>query len=118
MPEQEITYSIAMLAAVRYLSELGFENIDEGGFSCDEGAAQIVANNGGIAHLVIARAKRTRGAADKPRESEAKMRRIAMAYLIEHPEVEELQFHIVEALVGEHATVTINASICAYHWER
>ena len=62
MPEQETTYSIAMLAAVRHLGELGFENIDEGGFSCDEGSAQIVANNGGIAHLVIARAKRTRGA--------------------------------------------------------
>ena len=48
MPEQETTYSIAMLAAVRRLGELGFENIDEGGFSCDEGSAQIVANNGGI----------------------------------------------------------------------
>lgn len=118
MPEQEITYSIAMLAAVRYLSELGYENIDEGGFSCDEGAVQIVADNGGIAHLVIARAKRTRGTAAKPKESEAKMRRIAMAYLIEHPGVEELQFHVIEALVGEHATVTINASMRAYHWGR
>ena len=118
MPEQEITYPIAMLAAVRYLSELCYCNIDEGGFSCDEGSVQIVANNGGIAHLVIARAKRTRGAVAKPKESEAKMRRIAMAYLIEHPDVDELQFHIVEALVGEHATVTINASQCAYHWER
>lgn len=97
MPEQETTYSIAMLAAVRRLGELGFENIDEGGFSCDEGSAQIVA---------------------KPRESEAKMRRIAMAYLIDHPDVEELQFHVIEALIGEHATVTINASMCAYHWER
>ena len=118
MPEQETTYSIAMLAAVRYLSELGYENISEDGFSCDEGAVQIVANNGGIAHLVIARAKRTRGAVTKPAESEAKMRRIAMAYLIEHPEAPELQFHVIEALVGEHATVTINASMCAYHWER
>ena len=54
----------------------------------------------------------------KPAESEAKMRRIAMAYLIEHPDVEELQFHVIEALIGEHATVTINASMCAYHWER
>ena len=118
MPEQEITYSIAMLAAVRYLSELGYENISEDGFTCDEGAVQIVADNGGIAHLVIARAKRTRGAVAKPKESEAKMRRIAMAYLIEHPDVEELQFHVIEALIGGNATVTINASMCAYHWER
>lgn len=118
MPEQETTYSIAMLAAVRYLSEICFENINERGFACDEGSAQIVANNGGIAHLVIARAKRTRGTVAKPAESEAKMRRIAMAYLIEHPDVRELQFHVIEALIGEHATVTISANMCAYHWER
>lgn len=118
MPEQETTYSIAMLAAVRYMSELGFENIDEGGFSCDEGSAQIVANNCGIAHLAIARAKRARGAAAKPKESEAKMRRIAMDYLIEHPDVDELQFHVIEAVIGERATAAINASMCAYRWER
>lgn len=118
MPEQETTYSIAMIAAVRYLRELGYENIDEGGFHSDEGDAQIVANNGGIAHLVIARAKRTRGSVAKPSESQAKIRRIAMAYLIGHPDVEELQFHVIEALIGEHATATINASMCAYCWER
>lgn len=118
MPEQEVTYSIAMLAAVRYLRELGFENIDEGGFSCDEGSAQIVANNGGIVHLVMAYAKRPRGGVTKPVASATRLRRIAMAYLIEHPEVDELQFHIIEALIGEHATVTINASQCVYHWER
>lgn len=115
MPE---SYSIAMLAAERFLRRNGFEDVDEFGFYCEEGEAQIIAKRDGVTHLVIARAKRARGEASKPTESEAKMRRIAMAYLIDHPEVEDLEFDIVEAVIGEHATATINANMRAYGWER
>lgn len=115
MPE---SYSIAMLAAERFMSRNGFESIDESGFACDEGEAQIVARKDGAAHLVMARAKRARGEAGTPTASEAKMRRIAMAYLIENPGVDKLEFDIIEAVIGERATVTIHANIGAYSWER
>ena len=41
-----------------------------------------------------------------------------MAYLIEHPDVRALQMDIIEARIGEHATVTINSNMNAYSWER
>lgn len=118
MGEEEKVYSIAALAVERYLAEAGFSIVDRDGFTCDEGSAQLVIECGGRTHLVEARAKRQRGEASKPTESEAKMRRVCMAYVIEHPEVESIQFDIVEALIGEHATVRINANMCAYYWER
>lgn len=115
MPE---SYSIAMLAAERFLICNGFEDIDEFGFACDEGEAQIVARRDGTAHLVMARSKRARGEVGTPTASEAKMRRISMAYLIENPGVDKLEFDVIEAVIGEHATVTVMANIGAYSWER
>ena len=116
MPE---SYSIAILAASRYLGDNKFYDIDERGFECDEGSVQIVAKRASEGtHLVIARAKRARGEVKKPVESEAKMRRIAMAYLIENPDVDQLRVDIIEVLIQEHATVSINGSFDAYSWER
>lgn len=111
------SYSIAILAAARFLSENHFIDIDEQGFSCDEGDAQIVAKTDAT-HLVIVRAKRARGEAKKPVESEAKLRRIAMAYLIENPDVKRLRVDVIEVLIHEHAMVTINGNFGAYSWER
>lgn len=117
MPES--TYSIAMLAAEKYLCDtVAVSNMDMGGYRCDEGEAQIVARSGDTVHLVIATAKRRRGEVSEPRVGEAKMRRIAMSYVIEHPDVSKVQFDILEALIGEHATVSINANLGAYRWER
>ena len=115
MPE---SYSIAMLAAVKFLDNNGFSDIDVYGFICDEGDVQIIAKQGETTHLVMAKAKRARGGLEKPTESESKLRHIAMAYLIEHPDVRALQMDIIEARIGEHATVTINSNMNAYSWER
>lgn len=114
MPE---SYSIAILAAARFLSKNKFIDIDEFGFQCDEGDVQIVAKRDAT-HLVIVRAKRARGEAKKPVESEAKLRRIAMAYLIENPDVKRLRVDIIEVLIHERATVTINGNFDAFSWER
>lgn len=110
-------YSIATAIATRFLNQNLFTDIDEGGFSCDEGSVQIVAKKGAT-HLFIVRAKRARGDAKKPVESEAKMRRIAMAYLIENPDVTSLHVGIIEVLIHEHATATVNGNLDAFSWER
>lgn len=116
----DYSYSIAQLAVTAFLREVGFDpmGINAGGFSCEEGAAQVVAQRSGTTHLVIASAKRRRGGTAEPKASAAKMRRMAMAYLVAHPDVESISVDVCEALIGERATVTVAASMGAYTWER
>ena len=118
MSDEKVSYSIPYLAAVEYLKALGITDLDDECFLCPEGLVHIVARGGGDTHLVILDAKRKRGISAPPKASEAKLRRIAMAYLAEHPEVDSLMVDLIEGLIVSDARVEMNALIGAYHWER
>ena len=112
------TYSIANLAASAYLGGKGMGKLGSA-FVCDEGTADIVAEDGETTVLVSVSAKRQRGHEPKePAFSEGKLLRIAMCYMIEHPEVAKLRFDVLEVLIGSNATATVSAAEGAYVWER
>lgn len=116
MPES--TYSIAYLAARAYMEANGMNADEAKQFRCDEGTADIVTRSGDSAVLMTVSAKRRRGDAKPPEYSEARLKRIAMCYVAQNPDVNGLRFDVLEALVGANATVTVNALDGAYSWER
>lgn len=112
------TYSIAHLAAIAYLNSKGLKAEGACKYVCDEGAADMVVKSGDATVLVIVAAKRQRGEVRPPEFSAGRLQRIAMCYLVEHPEVNALRFDVIEALIGTGATVSVNALEGAYSWER
>lgn len=112
------TYSIAHLAAMSYVRDKGMGGEPFYGYVCDEGAADIVAEDGDVTVLMAVTAKRQRGEARAPEFSAKRLQHIAMCFLVEHPEVDRLRFDVVEALIGTGATVTVNVAEGAYSWER
>lgn len=112
------TYSIAHLAAMSYVRDKGMGGELSYRYVCDEGAADIVAEDGDVTVLMAVTAKRQRGEARAPEFSAKRLQRIATCFLVEHPEVDRLRFDVVEALIGTGATVTVNVAEGAYSWER
>lgn len=112
------TYSIAHLAAMSYVRDKGMGGEPFYKYVCDEGAADIVAEDGDATVLMAVTAKRQRGEAKAPEFSVKRLQHIAMCYLVEHPEVDSLRFDVLEALIGTGATVTVNVTEGAYSWER
>lgn len=112
------TYSIAHLAAIAYLNSKGLKAEGACKYVCDEGAADIVAEDGDVTVLMAVTAKRQRGEARAPEFSAKRLQHIAMCFLVEHPEVDRLRFDVLEALIGTGATVTVNVAEGAYSWER
>lgn len=112
------TYSIAHLAAMSYVRDKGMGGEPFYKYVCDEGAADIVAEDGDVTVLMAVTAKRQRGEAKAPEFSAKRLQHIAMCYLVEHPEADSLRFDVLEALIGTGATVTVNVAEGAYSWER
>lgn len=112
------TYSIAHLAAMAYVSDKGMGGEPFYKYVCDEGSADIVAEDGDVTVLMAVTAKRQRGEARAPEFSAKRLQHIAMCFLVEHPEVDRLRFDVIEALIGTGATVSVNALEGAYCWER
>lgn len=111
------TYSIAHLAASAYLNGKGMGKVSSA-FTCDEGSADMVTTDGDATVLVMVTAKRKRCDEKPPEFNAGKLQRIAMCYLVEHPEVTRLRFDVLKVLIGSNATATVCAVEGAYTWER
>ena len=111
------TYSIAHLAASAYLNGKGMGKASSA-FACDEGTADMVTADGDTTVLVKVTAKRKRSDEKPPEFNAGKLQRIAMCYLVEHPEVSKLRFDVLEVLIGSNATATVSAAEGAYSMER
>lgn len=115
----ETTYSIGELAAKAYLAETEHRMIDTHGYECPEGKADLVCADPESTTLVFVTTKRRRKDTGlEPSYNKKRMQRIAMCYLVQHPEVDALRFDVIEALIGTGATVSVNALEGAYSWER
>ena len=114
----ETTYSIGGLAACQYLKDSGYGSIQNFGYECPEGKADIVCADGDSVTLVFVTAKRRRKETElEPSYSQKKLFRVAMCYLVDYPGVKHLSCDVLCALIGSGGTVSVSCTEGAYVWE-
>lgn len=110
----EKVYGIGLTMALRYVEESDMEVVGFG-FECEDGCADIVAQDGGCTVLLMVSCARRRS---EPKVSRKRLAHIAMAYLVQHPGIDRLRIDLVNVALVAGAMAEVSHVVGAYEWER